>query len=94
MASQTLYNTKSTRAHTQRELIEGGASRASKGQEALWPPVLKARMNSCTSRIKVWSARNAFDSWIVTPCSLFLSRYGATALTQLDPLKENERKKA
>jgi len=41
--SQTVYNTKETRAHTHRELIETGASRVTKGQEALWPPVRKAR---------------------------------------------------
>jgi len=35
--------TKGTRAHTHREIIQGGASRASKGQEALCPPVLTAR---------------------------------------------------
>ena len=42
--SQTIYDTKRSRAHTQRELIWGdGATRASKDQEALWPPVFKAR---------------------------------------------------
>jgi len=41
--SQTVYNTKGARAHMHRELIQRGASRATKGQEALWPPVLKAR---------------------------------------------------
>ena len=41
--SQTVYNTKATRAHAQRELIYGGAGRASKDQEALCPLVLKAR---------------------------------------------------
>jgi len=34
--------TKGTPAHTHRELIYGGASRSGKGEEALWPPVLKA----------------------------------------------------
>jgi len=35
--SQTVYNIKSTRSHTQRELIQGGASRASKDQKARGP---------------------------------------------------------
>jgi len=38
--SPTVYNTKGTHAHTQRELIQRGASRASKDQEALWPPFI------------------------------------------------------
>jgi len=43
VCTQTVSNTKGTRAHTHRELIYRGASRATKGQEALWAPVLKAR---------------------------------------------------
>ena len=51
LETQTVYNIKGTRAHTHRELIERGASRATKGQEALWPPVLKARRRHKRQRL-------------------------------------------
>jgi len=53
-----VYSTKGTRAHTHRKLISGGASRASKGQEALCPPVLKACRRRKRQGVDTWSLQN------------------------------------
>jgi len=47
-----VYNTKGTRAHTRRTDLGGGGSRAS--QEALWPPVLKARRKHGDMQLNIY----------------------------------------